>query len=192
MTFGGIVAAWFFIAGIETLVYYHDWGVYIVSGSAAPYQSMLFRYMMTSSTRNLFRDTILLWGESTSHRWFPSRRQVTRFDIFFYLRLHKLLSKQSKCQWLETLSYSLLRHCNDSLSIMMCTRTCYTLWIMSFSLRIQTIYLPVLLRVALLPDEQIHDCSNAKEVTLKNHGDLTGVKHTTNIIDCLHCFKDIF
>ena len=153
---------------------------------------MLFRYMMTSSIGNLFRDTIIFMRGIHKSPAVSSRRQVTRFDVFFDLRLNKFLSKQSKCQWLETQSYSLLRHCNGILSIMMCTRTCYTFRIMSLSLRIQRIYLPVLLRFALLPDEQIHDCSNAREVTVKNHGDLTGVKYTTSIIDCLYCFKDIF
>ena len=31
-------------------------------------------FMMTSSNGNVVRVTVLLWGESTSHRWFPLQR----------------------------------------------------------------------------------------------------------------------
>ena len=44
---------------------------------------------------------------------FPSQRPVTRsFDVFFDLRLNKRLSKQSRCQWFGTASFSLWRHYN--------------------------------------------------------------------------------
>ena len=44
---------------------------------------------------------------------FPEQRPVTRsFDVFFDLRLNKLLSKQSWGWWFETLSNSLWRHRN--------------------------------------------------------------------------------
>ena len=44
---------------------------------------------------------------------FPVQRPVTRsFDIFFYLRLNKRLSKQSWGWGFETLSRPLWRHCN--------------------------------------------------------------------------------
>ena len=44
---------------------------------------------------------------------FPSQRPVTRsFDVFFDLRLHKWLSKQSGGWWFETPLRSLSRHCN--------------------------------------------------------------------------------
>ena len=44
---------------------------------------------------------------------FPAQRPVTRsFDVFFDLRLNKLLSKQPWGWWFETLSWSLWRHCN--------------------------------------------------------------------------------
>ena len=42
-----------------------------------------------------------------------SQRPVTRsYDVFFYLRLNKRLSKQSWGWWFETLSRPLWRHCN--------------------------------------------------------------------------------
>ena len=45
---------------------------------------------------------------------FHAQRPVTRsFDVFFYLRLNKRSSKQSRCWWFETLSHPLRRHCND-------------------------------------------------------------------------------
>ena len=44
---------------------------------------------------------------------FPTQRPVMRsFDVFFYLRLNKKLSKQSWGWWFETASRSLWRHCN--------------------------------------------------------------------------------
>ena len=44
---------------------------------------------------------------------FPAQRPVTRsFDVFVDMRLNKVLSKQSRDWWLETLSHSLWRHCN--------------------------------------------------------------------------------
>ena len=48
---------------------------------------------------------------------FPSQRPVTRsFDVFFHIRLNKRLSKQSWGWWFETLSRTLWRHYNDTLS----------------------------------------------------------------------------
>ena len=52
-------------------------------------------------------------GNSPVTGEFPSQRPVTRsFDVFFYLRLNKLLSKQSMYRWFEMPSRSLWRHCN--------------------------------------------------------------------------------
>ena len=46
---------------------------------------------------------------------FPSQRPVTRsFDVFFYLRLSKWFSKQSRCRSFETPWRSLWRRCNDT------------------------------------------------------------------------------
>ena len=45
---------------------------------------------------------------------FPSQTPVTRsFDVFFYIRLNKRLSKQSRRRWFETSSRLLGRHCNS-------------------------------------------------------------------------------
>ena len=53
-------------------------------------------------------------GNSPVTGEFPSQRAMTRsLGVFFDLRLNKLLSKQSRRQWFETPSYSLLRHCDD-------------------------------------------------------------------------------
>ena len=73
----------------------------------------MFRSSMTSSNGNIFRVTGPLRGEFTGDRWIPSQRPVTRsFDVFFDLRLHKPLSKQSWSWWFETPSHPLWRHCN--------------------------------------------------------------------------------
>ena len=54
-------------------------------------------------------------GNSPVTGEFPSQRPVTRsFDVFFDLRLNKLLSKQSQGWWFETPSNSLWRHCNET------------------------------------------------------------------------------
>ena len=55
---------------------------------------------------------------------FPSQRPVTQsFDGFFYLRLNKRLSKQSRRWWFETPSCPLWRHCNEILSKWITTET---------------------------------------------------------------------
>ena len=51
-------------------------------------------------------------GISPVNGEFPWQRPVTRrFNVFFYLRLNKRLSKQSWGWWFETSSRSLWRHC---------------------------------------------------------------------------------
>ena len=71
---------------------------------------------MTSSNGNIFRVTGPLCGEFTGPGEFPAQRPVTQsFEAFFDLRPNKRLSKQPWGWWLETLSWSLWRHCNDKL-----------------------------------------------------------------------------
>ena len=54
-----------------------------------------------------------LCGEFTGSRWIPAQRPVMRsFDVFFYLRLNKRLSKHLWGWWCGTLSCPLWRHCN--------------------------------------------------------------------------------
>ena len=75
-------------------------------------------YMMTSSNGNIFRVTGPLCGEFTGPGEFPAQRPVTgSFDVFFYLRLNKRLSKQQWGGWFEMPSWSLWRQCNDSLEL---------------------------------------------------------------------------
>ena len=80
--------------------------------------SVLLRLnMMTSSNGNIFRITGPLCGEFTGPSEFPTQRTVTRsFDVFFYLRLNKWLSKQPWSWWFETPSWSLWRQCNEKTS----------------------------------------------------------------------------
>ena len=69
--------------------------------------------MMTSSNEKGFRVAGHLWGEPSVNGGFLSQRPVTQsFDIFFHLRLSKLLSKQPRRGWFETQSCSLWRLCN--------------------------------------------------------------------------------
>ena len=60
-------------------------------------------------------------GNSPVPSEFPTRRPVTRsFDVFFYLRLNKRLSKQWWGWWFETLSHPLWRHRNPLFVKMWC------------------------------------------------------------------------
>ena len=73
----------------------------------------IIQSMMTSSNRNIFRITGPCAGNSPVTGKFLAQRPVTRsFDVLFYLRLNKRLSKQWWCWWFETPSHPLLRHCN--------------------------------------------------------------------------------
>ena len=75
--------------------------------------------IMTASNGNIFHVTGPLWGNLPVTGAFPSERPVTRsFDVFFYLRLNKRLSKQWRRRLLETPSRSLWRHCNESVALM--------------------------------------------------------------------------
>ena len=59
------------------------------------------------------------------------REPVTRsFDVFFDLRLNKLLSKQWWDWWLETLSRPLWRHCNVNYNLSTCVRIVCQNWFM--------------------------------------------------------------
>ena len=69
---------------------------------------------MTSSNGNIFRVTGHLCEEFTGHRWIP-RTKASNAELScccFYLRLNKLLSKQSWGWWFETLSRPLWHLCN--------------------------------------------------------------------------------
>ena len=61
-------------------------------------------------------------GNSPVSGEFSSQRPVTwPFDVFFDLRLNKLLSKQSRRRWFETPSCSLWRHCNADCWLSLCS-----------------------------------------------------------------------
>ena len=63
----------------------------------------------------IHEDDVMKW-KNFPHYWSFVRgihRAVTRrFDVFFYLRLNKRLSKQSWGRWFQTSSHPLWRHCN--------------------------------------------------------------------------------
>ena len=74
---------------------------------------MIYSFMLTSSSGDIFRVTGPLSGEFTGPGEFPAQWPVTRsFDVFFDLRLNKGLSKQPRGWWFETPPWSLWRQCN--------------------------------------------------------------------------------
>ena len=69
--------------------------------------------MTTPSNGNIFRVTDLCKGNPLVNGGFSFQRPIKRsFDVFFDLRLNKLLSKQSRRRWFETPSRSLKRLCD--------------------------------------------------------------------------------
>ena len=66
-----------------------------------------------SAASSLTVDDVIKWKHFTVPGEFLTQRPVPRsFDVFFYLRLNKRLSKQSWGWWFETLSHPLWRHRN--------------------------------------------------------------------------------
>ena len=70
-------------------------------------------YMMTSSNGTFSTLLAICAGNSPVSGEFTTQRPVTRFDVFFDLRLNKRLSKQWLGWWFETLARPLWRHCNE-------------------------------------------------------------------------------
>ena len=74
---------------------------------------MYTRFMMTSSSGNIFRVIGLLCGEFTGHRWMShTKASDAVLWCFFYLCLNKRLSKHSWDWRFETPALSLWRYCN--------------------------------------------------------------------------------
>ena len=115
-----IVEIW----GYKCLIYIKTtfiWDIFYNPAYIASQTVQITFYMMTSSNGNIFRVTGHLCGEFTGPRpgtgEFPTQRPVTRsFDVFFYLRPNKWLSKQWWGWWFETISCSLWRHHNEDTS----------------------------------------------------------------------------
>ena len=63
--------------------------------------------------KTCYASLALCEGNSSVNGGFPSQRPVTRnVDVFFYLRLNKRLSKQSRRRWFQAPLRSLWRHCD--------------------------------------------------------------------------------
>ena len=81
------------------------------------YQSAFEKWIVTWWRHQMERFSALLAlcaGNSPVTGKFPAQRPTTQsFYVFFDLRLNKWLSEHSWGWWLETLSRSLWRHCND-------------------------------------------------------------------------------
>ena len=88
-------------SGMESMCEYRPWWALFI--------------MMTSSNGNIFRVTGPMWGEFSGHRWLPLTKPVTRnFNVFFNLRLNKLLSKRR-----HAVDFRRHRaHCNVTVMIM--------------------------------------------------------------------------
>ena len=122
--------------------------------------SELMMVMMTSSNGNIFRVTGPLCGEFTGPGEFPTQRPVTRsFDVFFYLRLNKRLSKQPWGWWFETLSWSLWRQCNG----VVC-------WRIYPSLDPDEIRVMICLPIIFPEYSYNFSCSSIKTLLMKIHG----------------------
>ena len=90
-------------------------------------------HMLTSSNGLIFRVTGPLCGEFTGHRWIlVTKASDAELWCFFYLRLSKHLSKQSRRRWFETPSRPLLRHCIGKEASMSPSRSMVSLILMSF------------------------------------------------------------
>ena len=70
--------------------------------------------MMTSSNGNIFRIAVHFCKESTCDLWIPTHS----FYVFFDLRLHIQLCKQSWGRWFVTPSRSLWRHCIEGTMVL--------------------------------------------------------------------------
>ena len=87
---------------------------FVVSLRNVSFTQAMNNNIMKSSNGTIFRVTGPLCGEFTGSGEFPAQRPVTRsFDVFFDLRLSKLLSKQPWGWWFETPPWSLWRQCNQ-------------------------------------------------------------------------------
>ena len=105
----------------------HHYALYRMNGSSDPFSVQLTNKCQEKSRWRHQMETFSVWlaicaGNSPVPGEFPTQRPVTRsFDVFFYLRLNKRLSKQSWGWWFQTLSHPLWRQWND----------CGTWWIFS-------------------------------------------------------------
>ena len=82
-------------------------------------------------------------GNSPVPGEFPTQRPVTwSFDVYFDLRPDKRLSKQSWGWWFETLSHSLWRHRNETVSHCSCQQLCIV-----NTLRVQLAKVPSLVQI---------------------------------------------
>ena len=88
--------------------------------------------MMTSPNGNIFPVTGPLCGEFTGHQWIPLRKAS---DVSFDLSLNTGFSKQLRCRWFETLSFSLWRHCKNWSSTMNIYSALWILMAWCFSTR---------------------------------------------------------
>ena len=96
--------------------YWYSAGWFTATGAIIGLWSTWWRHQMETFCTLL----AICAGNSPVPGEFPAQRPVTRsFNVFFYLRLNKRLSKESSGWWLEMLPRPLLGHSNQ---------TMYKLW----------------------------------------------------------------
>ena len=95
--------------------HYHGCGSHRAHGISSSWIAVLLANPIPCfddvSNGNIFHVTGPLCWVITGHRWIPSQGPERRsFGIFLDLCINKRLSKQSRRQWFETQSRSLIRH----------------------------------------------------------------------------------
>ena len=104
----GLVCLFWCVANLPTRTFTHNQQPY----PSYWHRSAWWRHQMEISSALL----ALCVGNSPVTVEFPAQMPVTRnFDVFFDLRLNKLLSEQSRHLWFGTPSRSLWRHCNGKM-----------------------------------------------------------------------------
>ena len=81
----------------------------------SPMRTLSTVHMMTTSNWDIFRVTGCLWGALTGDQWIPLTKASDVELWYFYIRLNKRLSKQSRLWWFDTPSRPLWCHCNVKL-----------------------------------------------------------------------------
>ena len=120
---------------------------------------------MTPSNGNVFPVLLVLCEGN------PQRPVAGSFDVFFDLRLHKRLSKQSIRRRFETPSRSLWRHCNDERSlkymfILCCQYHDCWWWPVGHQQPQYWRSFPGILSVSWLPTQSVKQCFNVKFLNL--------------------------
>ena len=113
------VGIWYWLDYIEEINLKNSicWYAFYASGWQLKHSYLLHPSFSCDDVINLNpfpRYWPFVWGINRSPVNFPPQKGTATqdFDVFFDLRLNKLLSKQSGRRWFEMPALSILRHCN--------------------------------------------------------------------------------